>query len=136
MTPPEFAGAVVAGADYFLVDDHVGFGGTLANFRGHIEREGGRIISMTTLTETRGGRKIAVRPETLFLPETAHGKDLDSLWRDTFGYGADCHTDIEAGYLSRVESLDAVRNRMGQAAEQARRSGLSPVEAPEVGDWG
>ncbi len=34
VTPAMFVGAVAAGADYVLVDDHVGFGGTLANLRG------------------------------------------------------------------------------------------------------
>jgi hypothetical protein len=67
VTPPEFAGEVVRSAEYFLVDDHVGFGGTLANLRGHIEKGGGRVIGMTTLTETREARKIALRPETHIL---------------------------------------------------------------------
>ncbi|MFZ0929886.1 MAG: hypothetical protein WAN11_14865 [Syntrophobacteraceae bacterium] len=31
--------------------DHVGFGGTLANLRGYIEVNGGRVIGMTTETE-------------------------------------------------------------------------------------
>jgi hypothetical protein len=34
VTPATFAGSVVAGADYLLIDDHVGFGGTLATFEG------------------------------------------------------------------------------------------------------
>jgi hypothetical protein len=33
VTPAVFAGSIVTGADYLLVDDHVGFGGTLANLR-------------------------------------------------------------------------------------------------------
>lgn len=116
-TPPEFTGEVTAGADYFLLDDHVGFGGTLANLRGHIECAGGRVIGMTTLTETREARKIAIRPETAFLLDKKHGRDLDIFWQDSFGYGTDCLTDIEAGYLSRVESLDGIATRMAAGAE-------------------
>jgi hypothetical protein len=63
VTPATFTGTVVADADYLLVDDHVGFGGTPANLRGHIEVNGGRVIGMTTLTETGGGREIAIRPK-------------------------------------------------------------------------
>jgi hypothetical protein len=37
-TPATFAGEVTSGADYLLIDDHVGFGGTFANMRGHIEQ--------------------------------------------------------------------------------------------------
>ena len=43
-TPATFAGSVEEGKDYLLIDDHVGFGGTLANLRGHIETQGGRVI--------------------------------------------------------------------------------------------
>ncbi|HYD45184.1 MAG TPA: phosphoribosyltransferase, partial [Phenylobacterium sp.] len=41
VTPALFEGLVEPGRDYLLVDDHVGLGGTLANFRGHIESQGG-----------------------------------------------------------------------------------------------
>jgi hypothetical protein len=37
-------------ATIFLVDNHVGMGGTLANLRGHVEANGGAIVLMTTLT--------------------------------------------------------------------------------------
>ena len=47
VTPATFTGAVEAGADYLLVDDHVGFGGTFANLRGHIEAKGGHVLAMT-----------------------------------------------------------------------------------------
>jgi phosphoribosylpyrophosphate synthetase len=47
-----FWGEVKQGRDYVLVDDHVGLGGTLANMRGYIEANGGKVIAMTTLTES------------------------------------------------------------------------------------
>jgi hypothetical protein len=127
VTPATFAGTVMPGADYLLVDDHVGFGGTLANLRGHIEANGGHVLAMTALTETGGGREIAVRSETLSVLYSKHGNDLDQFWRAVFGHGLDCLTNIEAGYLCRVESVDAVRNRLAQAAERARRRGVSAV---------
>ncbi len=43
-TPALFAGDVVEGADYLIVDDFIGQGGTLANLRGYIERHGARVI--------------------------------------------------------------------------------------------
>lgn len=127
VTPARFAGDVVPGREYFLVDDHVGFGGTLANLRGFIEYNGGHVIGMTTLTETRAARRISVRPETLAVLYGRHGLELEQFWLGRFGHGLDCLTDIEAGYLCRVESLAAIQNRMAQAAEQARRRGLSAV---------
>jgi hypothetical protein len=128
VTPATFSGAVRAGADYLLVDDHVGFGGTLANLRGHIEANGGHVLGITTLTETGGGRELAIRPETLSVLYSKHGNELAQFWRAVFGHGVDCLTNLEAGYLSRVESVDAIRTRMAEAAELARRRGLSAID--------
>ncbi len=108
VTPATFAGKVEAGAEYLLVDDHVGFGGTLANLRGYIEVNGGQVLAMTALTETGGGKEIAVRSETLSMLRSKHGYNLDQFWRSIFTYGLDCLTNIEAGYLYRVESVDVV----------------------------
>lgn len=127
-TPATFTGTVEAGKDYLLVDDHVGLGGTLANLRGYIETQEGRVIGMTTLTETAGGHKIAPRAETLSVLEAKHGKELDQFWREVFGYSTACLTDIEAGYLSRVESVAAIHARLAQAATLARGRGLSPIK--------
>jgi hypothetical protein len=128
VTPAMFTGPVVHGADYLLVDDHVGFGGTLGNLRGHIEANGGHVLGMTTLTETGGGRHIAIRQETLSVLYSTHGTELSQFWCIVFGHGIDCLTNLEAGYLSRVESFDAIRTRMAQAAEHARRRGLSAID--------
>ena len=127
VTPAVFNSDVVAGANYVLVDDHVGFGGTLANLRGFIEHNGGHVLCMTTLTETRDARHIAASKETLDLLQGRHGQELDHFWRDEFGHGTDSLTNIEAGYLCRVESVAAIKARMAQAAELARSRGLSPI---------
>ncbi len=128
VTPAMFVGAVAAGADYVLVDNLVGFGGTLANLRGFVEQQGGRVLGMTTLTETRDARRIAIRKETLDMLQSKHGEELEQFWGAEFGYGFDCFTNIEAGYLYRAESVAAIKDRMAQAAELARRSGLSPTK--------
>jgi hypothetical protein len=46
----EFAGTVRPGCDYVLVDDFVGMGGTLANLKGHIESQGGKVLAAVCLT--------------------------------------------------------------------------------------
>ena len=99
----------------------------MANLRGHIETKGGRVIGMTTLTETAGGHKIAPRPKTLSVLEEKHGQELNQFWNGVFGYSTACLTDIEGGYLSRVESVAAIKTRLAQAAALARGRGLSPV---------
>jgi hypothetical protein len=128
VTPAEFDGPVGVGRRHLLVDDHVGFGGTLANLRGHIEGRRGVVVAMTTLTETRDAHTIAVRAETLFMLRETHGSALETFWRDTFGHGLDCLTDVEAAYLARQRSVDAIRDRMAEAAEQARGANLQTVD--------
>jgi hypothetical protein len=127
VTPASFVGAVAPGAAYVLVDDHVGLGGTLANLRGHVETSGGRVVGMTTLTESRDGRRLALRHETRDMLWKHHGIGLDTLWREQFGHGLDCLTDVEGTILCREPSLDAIRDRLAQASVEARRRGLDPV---------
>lgn len=128
ITQAEFAGDVQPGASYLLVDDHVGFGGTLANFRGYIESQGGMVVSMMTLTETTGGRTIALRQSTLETLWGNHGEELEKLWRESFGYGLDCCTELEAGYLSRQRTLDYIRRQLAKAAKKADQRGLQSAE--------
>lgn len=128
VTPAEFAGEVVAGTSYVLVDDHVGLGGTLANMRGYIERYGGIVIAMTTISETRDGRIIALQEETLNSLRSKHGEELENFWRLHFGYGLNCCTQLEAEYLCRQKSVDSIRGCLAEAAEKARQAGLPPIK--------
>ena len=128
VTQAEFAGIVTPGANYILVDDHVGFGGTLANLKGYIEQSGGVVLAMTTLTETPGARKIALQPETLEALRSMHGKELESIWQANFGYGLECCTQLEAGYLCRQQTINYIRRRMAKAAKKASERDLSPVQ--------
>lgn len=131
VTPAAFDGSVQAGAEYVLVDDHVGLGGTLANLRGHVEGRGGTVIAITTLTESRDARRISLRPETLAMLRTRHGEDLDRLWQTQFGYGLDCLTEVEAQILCRQPSAAAIEDFLAQAAIEARSRGLQPAVEPQ-----
>ncbi len=124
VTPAVFEGPVQRGRHYVLVDDHVGLGGTLANLRGYVEAKGGTVVAMTTLTESREARRIALRAETLNMLRERHGTDLDLLWRTQFGYGIDCLTEVEAGILCRQPSVAAIEDFLAQAAIEARSRGL------------
>ena len=130
VTPAFFAGHVEPGASYLLVDDHVGLGGTLANLRGHVELNSGHVIGMTALTESRDGRRISLRPETLDMLWNTHGEALDQLWKGQFGYGIDCLTEVEGQILCRQPSLERIQDFLAQAAVEARGRGLEAA----VGD--
>lgn len=124
VTPAEFGGHVETGARYLIVDDHVGLGGTLANLRGFILREGGSVIGMTALTEGRDGQKIALRDATRIMLWEKHGEDLDTFWKAQFGYGIDCLTEVEGQVLCREPSLAAIEDFLAKAAIEARGRGL------------
>ncbi|WP_340316371.1 phosphoribosyltransferase [Rhizorhabdus argentea] len=127
VTPALFDGAVVSGADYLLIDDHVGLGGTLANLRGFVEARGARVLGISTLTESRHARRISLRAASLLMLQERYGEALDQLWIDQFGYGIDCLTDVEAGILCRQPTVAAIENFLAQAAIEARSRGLQPA---------
>jgi hypothetical protein len=131
VTPAFFEGFVEDGANYFLVDDHVGLGGTLANLRGHIELNGGHVVGMTALTESRDGRRISLLPATFDMLWEKHGEALDQLWQDQFGYGIGCLTEVEGQVLCRQPSVDAIQDFLAQAAVEARGRGLEAAVGNE-----
>ena len=62
--PALFEGEVKKGA-YFLVDDFIGQGGTLANLRGLIESQGGTVVGATVLTGRADSAVISLEEKTL-----------------------------------------------------------------------
>lgn len=118
--PVKFAGTITPGRRYLLVDDHLGMGGTLADLRAFIEDQGGEVAGAVTLSASRGNAILALRPETLAALRARHGKLLEELWRDEFGYGLDALTDPEAGYLGRAASVDAIRDRLAASRPQGQ----------------
>ena len=107
-----FEGSVVTGTDYFLVDDFVGQGGTLANLRGFIEFNGGTVIGATSLTGRADSAKITLEDQQLKELRSRHGQALEDWWRDRFGHGFDSLTQSEARYLARIEDADKIRDRI------------------------
>ncbi|KJU87695.1 protein TraN [Candidatus Magnetobacterium bavaricum] len=106
----------------------MGLGGTIANLRGYIEGNGGHVIAVSTLTESRDSRKLALRSEILEALEKKHGQELDEFWRDSFGHAIATLTEAEGGNLLRQSSFDVIRNRLAKAADEACRRGFSAVE--------
>ncbi|MBC3832267.1 phosphoribosyltransferase [Undibacterium amnicola] len=107
-----FDGVVVAGADYILVDDFIGQGGTLANMKGFIENAGGKVIGATVLTGKPYSAILTPSAEQLTELRDKHGKEFEHWWQDKFGHSFDCLTQSEARYLARTENVDTIRNRL------------------------
>ena len=118
---PVFDGKVFDGRDYVIVDDFIGMGGTVANIRGHIERDGGHVVGVTVLTGKEQSARIRLESGTLQSLRKKHGNDLESWWREKFGGGFDRLTESEAGYLLRQQNADTIRNRIAKAERRLDR---------------
>ena len=114
----EFDGAIKQGAEYVMVDDFVGMGGTLANLRGFIESNGGKVLAAVALTGKPHSAKLRLTQISLDELRNKHGTELEHWWQDRFGHAFDALTESEARYLVRTPDAATVRNRIA-AAEQA-----------------
>ena len=114
----EFEGQVTPGCEYVLVDDFVGMGGTLANLKGYIESQGGRVLAAVALTGKSHSAQLAPSPERLHELREKHGTELENWWIGHFAHRFDALTESEARYLARTETADTIRDRIA-AAEQA-----------------
>ena len=110
-----FDGAVSPGCDYVLVDDFIGMGGTLANMKGYIESQGGRVLAAVCLTGKPHSAKLALTPERLSELRGIHGTELENWWIEQFAHAFDALTESEARYLARTEGSDTVRSRIAAA---------------------
>jgi hypothetical protein len=124
---PSFDGTVTADTDYILIDDFVGMGGTLANLRGHIESQGGRVLAAIALTGKPHSAKLRLTPERLHELRNKHGTELEHWWQNRFGHAFDALTESEARYLVRTPDAATIRDRL-VAAEQA---GNRPQDSDE-----
>lgn len=77
------------GADYILVDDFIGQGGTLANMKGFIESAGGKVIGATVLTGKPYSVILTPSIERLMQLRNKHGKEFEHWWQVKFGHSFD-----------------------------------------------
>lgn len=111
-------------ADYFLVDDFIGQGGTLANLKGFLENRGGQVIGAVALTGKAYSATLKLRETSLRELREKHGDELEKWWTNTFGYGFEKLTESEARYLIRADDADSITKRI-VAARRKRDSSVS-----------
>lgn len=105
----------VAPTDYLLVDDFVGQGGTLANLRGFVETNSGKVVGAVALTGKPYSAKLRLEAQELAELRRKHGDALERWWYATFGYGFERLTQSEARYIARVDYADYVSERLALA---------------------
>ena len=112
-----FDGPVESGIEYFLVDDFIGQGGTLANMRSFVLGRGGKVLGATALPGKPYSVTLSVKQEIITQLRHKHGLELEQWWLDRFGFGYDCLTHSEGHYLLRTPDADRIRNRIVAAVE-------------------
>lgn len=110
-----FAGAIVPGQRYLVVDDFVGQGGTLANLIGFIRSQGGEVVGATVLTGKQYSAKLAPDDAQIRALRAQHGPGLEEWWRQRFGFGFECLTRSEARYLEKTADAYTIRDRIAAA---------------------
>ena len=109
-----FSGVVGSGLNYVLIDDFIGQGGTLANLRGHILAQGGRVLGASVLTGKAHSAKLAPAASQLGELRRKHGT-IEIWWRQRFGFGFDCLTASEARYLIQTPTSERIIERLDEA---------------------
>ena len=134
---PGFDGPVGQGQAYLIVDDTLTMGGTLASLRGFIENRGGRVLRAAVLTAHEGALSLPVTEQMLRRVRAKHGDALEQYWQSEFGYGLDQTTQGEAGHLRAAPDVDAIRDRIAEARQQAGDGlGEGRTGAPPQGSQG
>ena len=123
-----FDGPVEAGREYVMVDDFVGQGGTLANLRGWVEKQGGKAVGAVTLAGKPYSARLTPSQEQLHELRQRHGSDFEKWWKAHFGHTFDCLTQSEARYLARSPDVDTIRSRLATASRKG--SGRSYERSP------
>lgn len=124
---PAFDGPVERGKDYILLDDTLTQGGTLAQLKTHIEREGGNVVLATALTGKDYSRKLALDPDTLRKMRGRFGS-IEGWWKQQFGHGFDGLTESEA--------RAALTFDRGQLSPEGLRNRVNAGKIPEIGRVG
>ncbi|QFY88603.1 hypothetical protein D5125_03405 [Magnetovirga frankeli] len=116
-----FAGKVVKGGKYILVDDVLTQGGTAHELRHHLANSGGDAVAVLSLSFSAGSNIIAVKPGTLAaLRDQFNVSELENvLYQYNIAGKIEALTESEARALLRYGSIDSLRARL--ANENARK---------------
>jgi predicted amidophosphoribosyltransferase len=114
--PATFSGNVQAGQNYIIIDDHVSSGATVANCRGYIEKNGGKVAAVCALTSNRSG--MCLRLGNRMKNKLLHAETFASIGCHTamcekiFGYPIECLTNAEA--LQILYGIEDGKRRKGK----------------------
>ncbi|MFZ6847312.1 hypothetical protein [Undibacterium sp. RuRC25W] len=116
-TRPWFDGQVEGGRNYFIVDDTLSQGGTILSLINFIESHGANVIGYAVLSGKQYSAQLSLSNFTLEVLREKYGT-FESDFISATGYGFDSLTESEARYISKINSLDAFRDRIAEAKDE------------------
>jgi hypothetical protein len=120
-----FAGEVVQGGKYVLVDDVTVLGGTLTELANHIQANGGTVVGVVTLANASRTGKMNTNREHIRIVEERFGE----IVRAELGLEPQSLSPDEAQFLAGFRNADALRDRItsakGERAARLRAQGVS-----------
>jgi len=119
-TRPSFDGDVEAGRNYFIVDDTLSQGGTVVSLINFIESHGANVVGCAVLSGKQYSAQLSLSIHTLEALREKYGT-IESEFKSTTGYGFDALTESEARYISKINSLEAFRDRIAEAKDEGLR---------------
>ncbi len=130
---PQFAGPVVLGAHYVLLDDVVSLGGTLAELAHYIQINGGVVRDIAVIVNAGRNKSLSPDSKTLRILNERFGNEIIEI----FGIHINALTANEAQYLVGFRSVDEIRNRLIKAKKESnlrlRSKGIAGLFWPEDG---
>jgi orotate phosphoribosyltransferase len=114
LSQPQFAGDVVPGGQYVIVDDVTTLGTTLAAMADHIQANGGKVVGTITLATRTRVRYQVPKPDVIRAIETRFGHAV----QDLFGIEPQSLTADEAAYLLTIKNVENLRSRAAAAGQE------------------
>lgn len=90
-------------------------GGTLANLRGYIHSNGGKVLAAVALTGKHYSARLSLSAQQLEELRERHGQATEHWWLERFGHAFDTLTQSEARYLTNTEDFERIRDRIAAA---------------------
>ena len=108
----KYSGKVEPGKNYIIVDDVVTNGGTVNSLRRYIEKHGGKVVAVSTLTSGKGSTQISPTKESLDKVYAKHGSKRINAFLKAIGIGDNIEsmTNREVNYIRNMNSktLDTI----------------------------
>ena len=126
---PTFEGFVDNSKEYFIVDDTLTMGGTIASLHGYLKNRGAKVVGAMVMTAHVGSLELPIKQSMYNDIINKHSEEIKQFWKKEFGYGIEKLTQAEAGHLRAAKTFDQLRTRI----IEARYAGVSQlVEGNEI----